>query len=99
MLASTIMRDAHRAGIATDLLTPLGSLRRYSPDIGDVSLLGVAPLAEHPRVFDTFTGLSAVSEVLSVSPSHVTGATDRGIVTLHLTAPEQAGAELVGHPG
>ena len=99
MLASTIMRDAHRAGIATDLLTPLGSLRRYSPDIGDVALLGVAPLAEHPRVFDTFTSLSAVSEVLSVSPTHVTGATDRGLVTLHLAVPEHAGAALVWHTG
>ena len=99
MLASTIMRDAHRAGIATDLLTPLGSLRRYSPDIGDVALLGVAALAEHRRVFDTFTRLSAVSEVLSVSPTHVTGATDRGLVTLHLAVPEHAGAALVWHTG
>src|SRR5688572_32218984 len=99
MLASTIMRDAHRAGIATDQLPPLGSLRRCSPDIGDVSLLGVAPLAEHPRVFDTFNSLPALSDVLSVSPTHVTGATDRGSVTLYLAAPEHAGSALVWHTG
>jgi DNA polymerase (family X) len=99
MLASTIMRDAHRAGIATDLLTPLGSLRRYSPDIGDVSLLGVAPLAGHPGVLDTFTSLPAFSDVLSVSPSHVTCVTDRGIVTLHLAVPEHAGSALIWHTG
>jgi DNA polymerase (family 10) len=99
MVASTIMRDAHRAGIATDLLTPLGSLRRYSPDIGDVSLLGVAPPDLHQGVLDTFAGLPAVSRVLSASPGHVTVSTDRGAVTLHVAAPADAGSALVWHTG
>jgi DNA polymerase (family 10) len=99
MLASTIMRDAHRAGIATDQLIPLGSLRRFSPDIGDVSLLGVAPPTEHARVLGTFSGLPIVSHVLSASPSHVTALTERGNVTLHVAAPEHAGTALVWHTG
>ena len=99
MLASAIMRDAHHAGIATDQLTPLGSLRRFSPDIGDVSLLAVAALDAHPRVLDTFTALPTVSHVLSSSRSHVTAATDRGNITLYVAAPEHAGAALVWHTG
>ena len=47
MLASTLIREARRAGLPADSLTPVGSLRRFAPDIGDVSLLGVAPLSRH----------------------------------------------------
>jgi DNA polymerase (family 10) len=99
MLASAIMRDAHRARIAADQLVPLGSLRRFSPDIGDVSLLAVAPADEHPRVVETFTALAAVTHVVSASPMHVTTATGRGDVTLHLAPPEHAGAALAWHTG
>jgi DNA polymerase (family X) len=59
----------------------------------------VAPLDAHPGVLDTFTRLPTVSHVLSVSPSHVTAATDRGAVTLHLAVPQQAGSALVWHTG
>jgi DNA polymerase (family 10) len=99
MLASTIIRDAHQAGISTALLTPLGSLRRFSPDIGDVSLLGVAAPDAHRRMLAAFSTLPTVSHVLSISTEHVTAATTRGAVTLHLAAPEQAGAALVWHTG
>jgi DNA polymerase (family 10) len=99
MLASTIIRDAHRAGIPIDQLIPLGSMRRYSPDIGDVSLLGVAPQATHRSILDSFSTLPSVSHVLSASPDQVTAATARGAVTLHLAAPEQAGAALIWHTG
>ena len=99
MLASMIMRDAHRAGIVTDLLVPVGSLRRYSPDLGDVSLLGVAAADAHPGVLETFTSLPAVSHVLSRSRSHATVGTDRGSVTLHVAGPEHAGAALLWHTG
>jgi DNA polymerase (family X) len=99
MLASAIMRDAHRARIAADQLIPLGSLRRYSPDIGDVSLLAVAPAEHHPAIVETFAGLPGITQVLSTSPAHVMAATDRGPVTLHLAPPEHAGAALVWHTG
>jgi DNA polymerase (family 10) len=99
MLASAITREAHGSRIAADQIVPLGSVRRYSPDIGDVSLLAIAPADRHPSVIETFASLPAVTDVLSTSASHVSVATDRGAVTLHLAPPEHAGSALVWHTG
>ena len=49
MLASDAIREARRAGLAADRSRPLGSLRRFAPDIGDVSLLAVAAAAGSTR--------------------------------------------------
>ena len=99
MLASSVMREARRAGIGTEAITAVGSLRRYAPDIGDVALLGVVPMARHRQVMKAFTRLPLVLDVKSESDSTVVAGTDRGPVTLHLTTPEQAGAALVWHTG
>ena len=99
MLASSVMREARRAGIGTDAITAVGSIRRYAPDIGDVALLGVVPIARHRQVMKAFTRLPLVVDVKSESDSTVVAGTDRGPVTLHLTTPEQAGAALVWHTG
>jgi DNA polymerase (family 10) len=99
MLASSVMREARRAGIGTEAITAVGSIRRYAPDIGDVALLGVVPMARHRQVMKAFTRLPLVVDVKSESDSTVVAGTDRGPVTLHLTTPEQAGAALVWHTG
>jgi DNA polymerase (family 10) len=99
MLASAIVHDVRRAGLTFDSLTPLGSVRRFAPDIGDVSLLAVSAPAAHARLIDEFARLHAVTRVVSRSPSHATVDTERGSVTLHLAPPEQAGAALVWHTG
>jgi DNA polymerase (family 10) len=99
MLASAVVRDAHRAGLPAESLIPLGGLRRFAPDIGDVSLLGVAPPGAHRQLLDGFARLPGLSHVTSASPSHVTVATERGAVTLHVAAPEDAGTALVWHTG
>ena len=99
MLASSVMREARRAGIGAEAITAVGSLRRYAPDIGDVALLGVVPMARHRQVMKAFTRLPLVLDVKSESDSSVVAGTDRGPVTLHLTTPEQAGAALVWHTG
>jgi DNA polymerase (family 10) len=93
------MREARRAGLPADSFTPLGSLRRYAPDIGDVSLLAVAEPAAHDHVLDGFLRLPFVTAVLAKLPASVEAATDRGRVRLHVTAPEDAGAALVWHTG
>jgi DNA polymerase (family 10) len=98
MLASTLIREARRSGLASTL-TPVGSLRRYSPDIGDVSLLGVAPPGQQPQLIDAFTRLPSVTGVLARHASSVSVATARGDVTLHVTLPEHAGSALVWHTG
>jgi DNA polymerase (family 10) len=99
MLASTVIREARRAGLAVDALTPVGSVRRYAPDIGDVALLATAPARDHARILKDFSRLPIVSEVTAQAPASVTTETARGGVTLHLATPEDAGAALVWHTG
>jgi DNA polymerase (family 10) len=99
LLASMMMREVRRAGLPAEDVVPLGSLRRWAPDIGDVSLLAVAPPAAHDEILDGFLALPAVTAVLSRLTSSVEAATDRGRVRLHVTAPEDAGAGLVWHTG
>ena len=99
MLASTVIRDARRAGFPIRSLTPLGSLRRYAPDIGDVSLLAVAPADRYTNLINVFTRMPFVTKVLRASLDTATVSTERGPVTLHFTAPEDAGAALVWHTG
>jgi DNA polymerase (family X) len=99
LLASMVIREARRAGLPVEDLTPLGSLRRYAPDVGDVSLLAVAPAQWHGDVLEGFTHLPLVTSVEALMPSSVEIATDRGRVRLHLTTVEDAGAALVWHTG
>jgi DNA polymerase (family 10) len=99
MFASSVMREARRAGIGAEAITAVGSLRRYAPEIGDVALLGVVPIARHRQVMKAFTRLPFVLDVKSESDSTVVAGTDRGPVTLYLTTPEQAGAALVWYTG
>jgi DNA polymerase (family 10) len=94
-----MIREARRAGLPADDFLPLGSLRRWAPDIGDVSLLAVAQPAIHDQVLEGFLRLPLVSAVLARLPSSAEAATDRGRVRLHVTAPEDAGAALVWHTG
>jgi DNA polymerase (family 10) len=93
------MREVRRAGLPADDILPLGSLRRWAPDIGDVSLLAIAPLAAHDEVLNGFLRLPTVLTVLARLPSSVEAATERGRVWLHVTTPEDAGAALVWHTG
>jgi DNA polymerase (family 10) len=99
MLASTLTRESRRAGVPVDALTPVGSLRRFAPDIGDVTLLGIAPQARHAQALDAFAALPVAGEVLDREPASITVRTDRGPVRLLLAVPEQAGTALVWHTG
>lgn len=99
LLASIVIREARRAGLPIEDLTPLGSLRRYAPDVGDVSLLAAAPAQWHGDVLDGFTRLPLVTSVEALMPTSVEVATDRGRVRLHLTTTDDAGAALVWHTG
>ena len=99
MLASGAMRDAQRVGLPALSLTPIGSLRRFAPDIGDVSLLAVAELERHSDVLSAFARLPAVAGIVSRSPTHITMANERGAVTLRVAVPADAGSALVWHTG
>jgi DNA polymerase (family 10) len=93
------MREARRAGIGAEAMTPVGSVRRFAPDIGDVSLLGIVDEGAFEHTLRGFARLPVVTEVVAQSATSVTAATARGRVTLHLSAPELAGAALVWHTG
>lgn len=93
------MRDAQRAGLPVHSITPLGSLRRFAPTVGDVSLLAVAPARAHSDVLNGFARLPAVAVVLARSATHITVGNERGAITMHLAVPEEAGAALVWHTG
>ena len=99
MIASLAIRDAQRAGLPVQSLTPTGSLRRFSPDVGEVSILAIAHRADHSEVLTGFARIPEVATIVSRSPSHVTVSSERGAVTLHVAAPEHAGSALVWHTG
>ena len=98
-LASSIIRDVRRARIGTEAIIAVGSARRFAPDVGDISLLAVAPAGEHERCLAAFARLPIVSDVSEESASSITVVTARGAVTLHVTAPDQSGVALLWHTG
>ena len=98
LLASSIIREARRAAFEADL-TPVGSLRRFAPTVAEVTLVGVAPLSRHAAVLSAFSRLPMVTLVLEREPSSIRVNTGRGPATLHVAAPDQAGAALVWHTG
>ena len=93
------MREARRAGLPADDVTPLGSLRRWAPDIGDVSLLAVAEPAAHDEVLDGFLQLPIVTAVLADCRRASKRRPNAAASALHVTAAEDAGAALVWHTG
>src|SRR5687768_10608713 len=99
MLASITSREIRRAGLPVEAVLPVGSVRRFSPDIGDVSLLGVAPAARQAQVLDGFGRLPLVLAIDGRDASSMTVRTDRGSVRLLLTVPDHAGSALVWHTG
>jgi DNA polymerase (family X) len=99
MLASSALQDAQRAGFSAASLIPVGSLRRFAPDVGDVRLLAIAPADTHQALLHAFTRLPLMTRVIGASPSQVKTMTERGAVTLQLAVPDDAGAALVWHTG
>jgi DNA polymerase (family 10) len=98
VLASSVIREARRAGIGAEAILPVGSIRRFSPDVGNVALLGVVPAPNQQRVLKAFARLPIASGART-GASTTTISTARGDVTLHLASPEDAGASLVWHTG
>ena len=99
MLASSIIREARRVGLGADALTPVGCLRRFSPAVTEVAVLGVVEASRHKHVIKAVSRLPIAAAVEAQSDSTVTISTHRGPVTFHLTLPDQAGAALVWYTG
>ena len=99
MLASGVMREAQRAGVPAQSITPVGGLRRFAPAVSDVSLLAVAPEAQQAEVLNAFGRLPTAAAILSRSLSHITIGNERGAITVRVVVPDDAGAALVWHTG
>jgi DNA polymerase (family 10) len=95
VLASSIVQELRLGGVRSDVLVPVGSLRRFAPDVGDVSLFAADDPGEHERVLRTFTSLRSARHVTASGPAGASVMTDRGEVTLHVAGLNDAGAALV----
>jgi DNA polymerase (family 10) len=99
MLASTVTRESQRAGLRVNDLLPVGGLRRCAPSVDGASLLALATRERHSEVLAGFSRLPVVKSVISTSETTMRGATDRGLLELHVATPETAGAALLWHTG
>lgn len=98
-LATTIAQQVQRAGLPVSALVPLGSLRRYAPEIGDVALLAVAQPDAHAEILDGLGQLTPATSVLRRAETSIALSSDKGPLVIHLSAPHDAGAALLWHTG
>jgi DNA polymerase (family 10) len=80
-------------------LVPLGSLRRFAPENGDVTLLAVAAPDRHADVLDGLSTLTPTVSVLRRTDRSLALSTERGPVAVHLAGPHDAGAAMLWHTG
>lgn len=77
----------------------VGDVRRFEPAVRAVDVLGIAPATEHNTIVRAFTRLPLSLGSRQLNERSVMIATDRGPVTIYLTAPQDAGAALAWHTG
>jgi DNA polymerase (family 10) len=98
-LASQAIREAHQAGLPADEIVPVGGLRRFAPAVEGTVLVAVADDTRREEVLAGMSRLSLVRAVLGSSMSSLRVSTDRGLLEVHVTPPQMAGAALVWHTG
>jgi DNA polymerase (family 10) len=98
-LASIVVKETRRAGLAVDTLVPVGDIRRYEPAVSAVDILVVAAASEHHAILSRFARLPIVMVSRGRDDRSIKLVTERGPVTIHLTIPADAGAALVWHTG
>lgn len=98
LLASSLRREVREAGLPLDHLLPVGGLRRAVPEVRHVALLATVEQDRHAPVVRDLTRLPMVTGVRAEGSS-VELITGRGLITVHLTTPDHAGAALVWHTG
>ena len=98
-LAAQVIREAHQAGLPLKDLIPVGGLRRYAPAVEGAVLVAIVDDAHRDEVLNGFARLSLVRSVFGQTASHLRVSTDRGLVEVHTTSPDRAGAALVWHTG
>ena len=99
LLATSLIREATRAGIPASSLSRVGSLRRFAPDVGDVAVLAGISSAHQADVLSRFSTLPMVTGVLARTPSTAVVSTTKGRAKLHVVAPDHVGTGMVWHTG
>jgi len=98
-LATSFAQHVQRSGLPIAALVPLGSLRRYAPEMGDVAMLAVAHAQQHGDVLDGLSRLAPSVSVLRRADTSISLNTERGPLAIHLSTPQDAGAALLWHTG
>ncbi len=99
VLASSLIHELRHAGVQTDALMPVGGLRRFRPDVGNVALFASVHASGREQLLRAFTTLPSVRSVAAQTSSGATVVTGRGQVTLHVADPVVGGAALVWFTG
>ena len=97
MLASSLIQDLRNSVAPADVLMPVGSLRRYAPDVGHVSLFAAAPVNAREQILRVFTRLPSVQRV-SALRALVTSCGGRHFpdLTVGATTCQPSGPKLTG---
>jgi DNA polymerase (family 10) len=98
-LASQAIREAQQSGLAARDIVRVGGLRRCAPAVEGAVLVAIVDHEHQPSVLHGFTQLSFVRSVLGATTTNLRVITERGLLEIHTTSPEEAGAALVWHTG
>jgi len=98
-LASHAIREAQQARLPAREIILVGGVRRCSPAVEGAVLLAIVNEAQRAELIDGFARLSLVKSVLGSTPSHLRLITERGLLEVHTSSPDAAGAALVWHTG
>lgn len=93
-IASAMTEDLWQTGVDIISITPVGSLRRFAPDVGDVSLLAVTEHQLGHVLLDAAARLPRVKRVGARKAASVTVNTEHSEVTIHVADRAAAGAAL-----
>jgi len=98
-LANAVAQHVQRAGLPVAALVPVGSVRRFAPEVGDVTLLAVAAAERHSELLDGLATLTPSVSVLRRSETSIALSTEKGPLAVHLATPDDAGAAMLWHTG
>jgi DNA polymerase (family 10) len=99
LLATTAIHEARQAGLPVSDIVPAGGVRRFAPSLGGARLVAIADPSRHLDVLDGFARLPIARTRLGATDTTVRLSTDRGLLEVHVTSPDHAGAALVWHTG
>ena len=98
VLAQQINREFRRRASVDDLIA-VGGIRRFAPDVGQVTLLAVASRSRQAGLIKTLATLPSVTAVSEQDGNRVVLTTVRGTVTVCFVPRDHAGSALVWNTG